>query len=568
MNAQGFDYEINLRRYLRLLRDKKWNLVLTALLSFSAITIYFAIRGPVHLARVNLLVEEYESRPNYFQEFQHTKKEIKTRLLLIQGEQVLEEVIGKLGLTEKFKAASSQEAIHTLKKKINAYEEEFRSNVITIEVKDRDPQLAALMANTLADTYIQKDFEETYFVPKKIIDWLSKSQGDPGTDPSLPDSLPEGSIELLPSIQRDPLISDLQSRRVATELKIQQLEKEFRFPPTEPLKNELGQIDNLIEARKHEILQNLYLAVKEGFLPPTLRVVNYAYPPERPSRSEQIKVTVLGVYFSLIGVFGILVLQESLQRTLRTEEDLGSNFFLGYVPKEEEKRMIFPFSPAMRLAVQMIRASFLFCIAPGDEKCFLVTSPSATEGKSTLASALGISMAQQGIRTVLLDCDFQRSGFVSFWKIPAQAPTLSDFLSGQCDEAELGVQTEIENLEVIPAVSHPVKSFELLNHTKMEALIRELKARYDQVLIDAPPLLGVPETLFLCKLVHGVILVTRYHETKVAAFDHTLQKLKNMGIVLKGTIINAFDAAREKSHYYSKYYVAPSSCDTTLEVNR
>lgn len=542
---------MNLKAYLRLLKDHKWILLFSVIASLLLVTLYFAFRGPVYVARADLLVQDYDARSGgLFQEFQHVKKEIKTRLLLLQGEQVLGEVVKQLDLAEKFKVSSDGEAVRILQNKIAAYEEEFKSNVITIEVEDRDPELAASLANHIADTYVQKDFEETYYLSKKITDWAAS----PGEDTE-----EQKSIELLPSITRDPLINDLRSRRMAAELKIQQFEKEFRFPPTDSLKNELLQIDKLIEERKQEILRSLSATVKDGLLPPTLRVVNYAHPPQRPSRSKQVKVTVLAIYFAFLVTFGVLVLRESSRRTLRIEEDLRNNFFLGYLPKEEKRPEGPRLSPAMRSAIQMVRASFFFCISPAEEKCFLVTSPSASQGKSLVAGALAASTAQQGVRTVLVDCDFQRSRFFPVWNIPSRTPTLFDFLSGRAEAGELGVQTEIENLEVIPAASGPVKSPELLTGPKMEALVGALKLKYDQVLIDAPSVLETPEALFLCRWVQGVILVTRYRQTGAEAYEHTLRKLKNVGAVVKGTVINDFDAVREKSHYYSRYYAAPES---------
>jgi capsular exopolysaccharide synthesis family protein len=183
----------------------------------------------------------------------------------------------------------------------------------------------------------------------------------------------------------------------------------------------------------------------------------------------------------------------------------------------------------------------------------VVTSPAPQEGKSLTAANLAIALAQQGMKTLLVDADMRRSVQHRQFDIES-SPGLSDLLVSE--EGLDGVirQSEVENLDVLPAGVHPPNPAELVGGPRMERLLDVLRQRYDSIVIDSPPMLAVTDASVLGKKTDGVILVVRAERTEKDAINLAIQQLQDVGARILGVVVNDAKPDGPYYSYYRKYY--------------
>lgn len=186
----------------------------------------------------------------------------------------------------------------------------------------------------------------------------------------------------------------------------------------------------------------------------------------------------------------------------------------------------------------------------------LVTSAVPSEGKSITALNLAISLAQEYDHTVLLiDADFRRPTIHSYLGIE-QRTGFSDCLLGEAQISDVIIPTGIGRLSVVTAGREIPNPAELFASQKTEALITEIKERYQDryIIIDTPPVLPFAESRTLAHLVDGVLFVIKEQLASQKNIKEALDALKGcglLGIVYNDTIIDRND---EKYASYYRYY--------------
>jgi capsular exopolysaccharide synthesis family protein len=183
----------------------------------------------------------------------------------------------------------------------------------------------------------------------------------------------------------------------------------------------------------------------------------------------------------------------------------------------------------------------------------VVTSPAAQEGKSLTAANLAIAFAQQGTKTLLIDCDMRRSVQHLAFGLEA-SPGLSEALVDGRIDPDVIKPTEVENLHVLTAGQHPPNPAELVDSPRMEKLLGILRERYDSIVIDSPPTLAVTDAAVLGAKTDGVILVVRAEKTERQAINLAVQQLRHVGAHILGVVVNDAKAEGPYYEYYQKYY--------------
>lgn len=218
--------------------------------------------------------------------------------------------------------------------------------------------------------------------------------------------------------------------------------------------------------------------------------------------------------------------------------------------KNDPKKMLRPNSPfAVKEAYNAIRTNLLF--AQQGEKCpiFVVTSPTANNGKTINSVNLAISFAQMGKKTLLIDSDMRNPTIHKMFSIPVKNG-LSEILAGLTDNISVS-KTDVENLSVLTAGKIPPNPAELLSSARMDKLLEFVKEHYDCVFIDTPPVnLVTDSTLFASKATGYMLIVktdtTNTHDVKVAVTN-----LQQIEANIIGFVLN--DVNSEKKKYYSYY---------------
>jgi len=206
-------------------------------------------------------------------------------------------------------------------------------------------------------------------------------------------------------------------------------------------------------------------------------------------------------------------------------------------------------------AYRTIRTNFIFAVSK-KEKCNVVlfSSPLPRDGKSTTCVNLGVSLAQIGVKVLIIDCDMRKPRVHRFFKI-TNTPGLSNFLAGFNNLAEVLKKTEHENVSIIPSGIIPPNPAELLSGPAMTNLLSELETHFDYILIDAPPVNIVSDALLLSKICDGVILIVRQGVTPHPALAKSIKSLEMIDADILGLVLNEVNYDYGYMKYkYGKYY--------------
>ena len=194
-------------------------------------------------------------------------------------------------------------------------------------------------------------------------------------------------------------------------------------------------------------------------------------------------------------------------------------------------------------------------------KTIMVTSATAGEGKTFVAANLAAGIAHDlHFHALLVDCDL-RNPSLSQWFGVQNGHGLSDYLVGRRQLSELLMKTEMEKLSILTGGSAQEKPAELIGSRKMEALIHELKSRYNDryIIFDATPLLVTTEPEVLARLVDGILIVVRANVTPRETVKQAIASLdpkKILGFVLNDVEFKSSGLSSRyfgSDGYYTKY---------------
>ena len=192
-------------------------------------------------------------------------------------------------------------------------------------------------------------------------------------------------------------------------------------------------------------------------------------------------------------------------------------------------------------------------------RTYVVSSPTAGEGKTTVTSNLGVALSKSKLRVVLIDGDLRKPSLHKAFGVPASFG-LRNILRGEVSldstpVASYAKRTNVSNLFVIPCGSGSEDIVGLLHSSYVGELLIRLSHDFDIILIDTPPVLHMADARIFAGHSDGVIAVFRagYTDREQAAAARDL--FLHDGVRLVGTILNDFDPAREgKPGYYESYY--------------
>ena len=204
-------------------------------------------------------------------------------------------------------------------------------------------------------------------------------------------------------------------------------------------------------------------------------------------------------------------------------------------------------------AVRTLRNSILLGDFDRNLRSLLITSSSASEGKSTGASHLAIAHAEQRKRTLLIDGDLRRPSLHKRFGISGHKG-LVNVLEGECGWKDLLQKIEgYPDLDLLPAGPPSTCAPELMGRG-FGRIIDEATAEYDLVILDGPPAIGFAEPLTMAAAVDGVIVVARAGQTQQKAVGSLLATLKRLRVNVVGVVLNQVNRDVTNSYYYQASY--------------
>lgn len=221
---------------------------------------------------------------------------------------------------------------------------------------------------------------------------------------------------------------------------------------------------------------------------------------------------------------------------------------------------IAPHSPFFE-SFRRLRTPILYPASGKPPKTILVTSIIPHEGKGFICANLGVALAQgMEHHALMLDCDFRRPTLARLFGL-SNDTGLVDHLQDNVDLSLLIRKTSQPKLSLIPSGKPPINPSELLDSSRMVALIEELAGRYEDriILFDSPPNIVASETNTLAKHLDGIVLVVRYGASKrehVRKFVDTIGPEKILGLVFNGYPENTMESFLDKKmgYGYHEYY--------------
>jgi capsular exopolysaccharide synthesis family protein len=133
---------------------------------------------------------------------------------------------------------------------------------------------------------------------------------------------------------------------------------------------------------------------------------------------------------------------------------------------------------------------------------------------------------------------------------------LSSFFAAKAEVEDIIQKTENPNLDVIPRGPFVPGASEYLCREVFERLITEFRGKYDRIIFDAPPVLGLSETVATQRVADGVVLIVRAESTQMIDVDTTVEQLRRADTEFFGFVLNRLDLSKPSNHYFY-YYSSP-----------
>lgn len=201
-------------------------------------------------------------------------------------------------------------------------------------------------------------------------------------------------------------------------------------------------------------------------------------------------------------------------------------------------------------AFKTLRTNLQF--AGSHKKVIDFTSCDANEGKTTVSIMLSKSLADIQKKVVFVDCDMRKSIVASRFSDARNIKGLSEYLSGLAKKEEVICGTQYENLDVILSGPYCPNPVELMMSDTFSQLIKELREKYDYVIIDTPPLGLVIDSAVVAKHCDGAVMVVSAGRVRYKQAKNTKIQLEKSGCKLLGVVLNHVEKKGER--YYKKYY--------------
>ncbi|MDO5124066.1 MAG: CpsD/CapB family tyrosine-protein kinase [Eubacteriales bacterium] len=206
---------------------------------------------------------------------------------------------------------------------------------------------------------------------------------------------------------------------------------------------------------------------------------------------------------------------------------------------------------------KIARTNIVFSLSATDSNVVAVTSWSKGEGKSTATANLAISFSKMGKRVLLIDNDLRRPNLHNLMKIQNDNG-LSEVIGKFITFDEAVHRDVLPCLDMLTAGAIPPNPSELLASSNFQNLLTELKAEYDYVILDTPPISVVADTLLLKDHVAGYVVVVREKVTTHGDIEKTIQNItladsKILGFLKVGCSANNKKYSKGQYGYY-RYY--------------
>jgi capsular exopolysaccharide synthesis family protein len=302
----------------------------------------------------------------------------------------------------------------------------------------------------------------------------------------------------------------------------------------------------------------------------TIEILNQAEPARRPSKpSWKLNLLFSTLFGTVLGV-GTAVLLEYFDTSFRNVAEVENRIqrpVLGVIPfKEDPLKREAPadVDPADLEPFRVLHTNINLALKTNDRgRSLVILSAGPGEGKSTTLLRLVRAMASAGERVLFIDADLRRPVQHQLAGLRKE-PGLADLLQNKADLKTVTQCAVLPNLDFIPSGACNGFTLSLLYVERLKALLKELRGRYDRIVFDAPPVIGVSDASVLASVVDDTVLLIQHRrnpQSMVLRAQQIIESLNNKQIV--GVVLNRVpqNSGEDYGYYtrnYSYYSTRPS----------
>jgi capsular exopolysaccharide synthesis family protein len=406
------------------------------------------------------------------------------------------------------------------------------------QIKDYDVALTSLLEN-YGPNY--PEVKQTQAARDELVVKLTRALGGIKKGTQAQYIIAKAKYEALEQELRGVRTSDQESQRE-------------KFVPFNKAQQELEIQRSIMNALKSRIAQ-------EGItlqVPRTpVEIVDSAEESSRPVSPNLILNVLMSIFIGLGSGIGLAYFIEYLDTSIKTADDVERWIelpVLGLIP--QKVRPLIEEGPDSEHAegYRVLRTNMAFADAGGPRKgAFAVLSGGAGEGKSTTAFNLAYVCAQQGEKVLLVDADLRRPVQHTILGVSNRFG-LTNVLLRDVPVEETIKTTSVPNLHFLPSGRLPRTSLGVLDPKRISELVHSLKMKYDIIVFDTPPLVGISDSAVIAKEMDGVVLVVQYRKYPRDMIIRAKQMLDTLGVPQVGVVLNNINIMRDDYYYYYHSY--------------
>jgi succinoglycan biosynthesis transport protein ExoP len=499
---------VDLRGYLRILRRRKWWVVVCTLVGLVGALIYGFTAPKEYSATAQLLVQPQNgsvslgaTQPTI------TPTDVATELQLLGSAPVVNAVKARLHLSQ-FRATSAEVG---------------QTDVISLTATDRKPDQAARIANTYANQFV--DYET---------DLAAKS-------------LVTAELEL-----------EQQINAVTAEI------------PTAATPAQATALANQQAVLKEEYAQLQVDGAETSGGVEVSSAASAPSTPSSPKKTEIAGLGLgLGLLIGLVAAFVVEALDDAIYSTDDLERAAPHVPVMAMIPVVGSWRdrtsplvaaLAEPTSPVSE-AYRSLRTSLQFAGENTSISSVLITSPTAAEGKSSTASNLGVVLAKVGLRVVLVSADLRRPRLASFFGLDERTGMTSVMIGESTLDDAIQPVPHVPGLSVLGCGPRPPDPAEVLSSPKVAKIFSDLHERFDMIVVDSPPLLPVTDPLLLSSVTDITLLIVAAGQTKKSQLQRARERLAQAGVRRVGIVFNEVKRDTDYGYGYGYSYSSTSAPD-------
>ena len=291
-----------------------------------------------------------------------------------------------------------------------------------------------------------------------------------------------------------------------------------------------------------------------------LKIIETPNLPSSPFAPTPLKTAMTALIISAIGVLFLLYYREMNTSVIKSPEALESSNIpqIGILPRVALLKRGYhilqmfiedassSFAESIRSSRAIIESKF------HKNKSYLVTSSNPSEGKTTFAFNLALSL-EKSSKVLFIEADIRRPSVLNgFYQFDKEILGLGEIISGIAQLKNVIFKVPGTELDIITSGEKRFDMSDIVNKEQVKKFFDVLKLEYDYVIIDSPPVQPVSDTLILAQASDYNLFVIRSEETRTASFMSSIKKIQNVGAKVDGIIMNDLDTSKDS--YYSYYY--------------